>query len=138
GEPRRRDRWRPVQHRLLHALLPAADADLRAGIVDAVGDHRTTVVAPGERDVDLVAAPGAMLARPELPGLRMACRALHVAMADRPGLRQRALAADEGVVLRNRPIGRYPHDLAEVAVQVLGAVALVEPVPQGDEELAVL
>src|SRR3546814_18029267 len=79
-------------------------ADLLAGIVDPVGDHRPAVIAPGLRDVDLVAAARAMLVQPDGAGLRADRHALDVAMAVGPDFRLRAGAADEGIVGRHAAV----------------------------------
>ncbi|HNQ08444.1 MAG TPA: hypothetical protein PKH97_14805 [Tetrasphaera sp.] len=77
----RRDRGIPEEDRLLHAVLVRADADLRAGIIDAIGDDRPAVVLALLGTIDFIAATRAMLRRPELARVRMQSRALHVAMA---------------------------------------------------------
>ena len=62
----RRDHRIPVVDRLLHAVPLGAFADLRARVVDAVGDDRPAVVLARLRWFELVAAARAVLHRPQL------------------------------------------------------------------------
>src|SRR5690606_17257416 len=126
----------PVVQRLLHARrLAQAFADRGAVVVHAMADHRPAVVAAGTGDVQLVAALGTVFGLPELTGIRMQGRALHVAVAVRPDRRQRLLAAGEGVVGRNAAVAFDPVNLALALVQALHALGLAA-VAGGDVEPA--
>ena len=138
GHARGRDRGRPLQHRRRHVRALAAGADLAAGdVFAAVGDLRPAVVAPGERAVHLVAALRAVLVGPQLAGERMHGRALHVAVAPGPDLGARVGAPGERVVGGHAAVGLDAHHLAEMAVERLGALAMVEAVAQGHEQASV-
>jgi hypothetical protein len=137
GEPGGRDGRIPVEDRLLHARRRPAPADLRAGIVDAIADHRPAIVAAREHPVDLIPAARAVLGRPKVPGLRVERGSLHVAMTVGPDLGLGPRLVPEGIVGRHAAIGVDAHHLAEVARQVLRLLPIVEPVAHGDEERAV-
>src|SRR5690606_13022892 len=111
-------------------------ADRAAAVLDAVGDDRPAVVAPGAHDVQLVAAAGAVLHGPQLARSRVQGRALDVAVAQRPDLGPRARLADEGIVRRDRAVGVDAHDLAQVAAGILGLGPGLQigPLAQGDVE----
>src|SRR5690606_30458357 len=113
------DRGIPVMDRLLHAFLVRTLADLSAGIVPPVGDHRPAIVLAGFRHVDLIAAARAVLDDPKLTARRIDRRSLRIAMAVRPDLRPHAILADERIVLRHRSVRRETHDLAEMAGKIL-------------------
>src|SRR6186713_3244107 len=61
--------------------------------------------------------------------------ALRIAMAVRPDFGT-CILADEGIVLRDRPVGIDAHDLAEVAGEVLRRIEL-EALAERDEQGAV-
>src|SRR5436309_5149952 len=110
----------PVVARLLHPFfLRDVAGNRRAAVLDAVRDRRPAVVLPFPRDVDLVAAARAVLDLPQLAGLRMKRRSLHVAMAERPDLVTHALRRGKRIVLRNRAIGVEADDLPEQTVHPL-------------------
>src|SRR5207247_5378623 len=66
-----------------------------------------------------VAAARAVLDLPQLAGLRMKRRSLHVAMAERPDLVTHALRTGKRIVLRNRAVGIEADDLPEQTVHPL-------------------
>src|SRR5262245_2712484 len=67
----------PVVDRLFHALVGRhAITDLEAGIFAAIADHRPAIILAGRRMIQLIAAAGAMLQRPQFAGLRVQCRSL--------------------------------------------------------------
>src|SRR4030095_12148826 len=79
-----RDRRNPVFDRLLHAVFGRAVVDLRAGVIDAVTDHRPAVVPAFAHHVDLVAAARTVLDVPGLAGRRIDRERLYVAMSITP------------------------------------------------------
>ena len=86
-------------------------ADRRAVVVDAVGDDRPAVVAPGLDAVELVAAARAVLRGPELARHRVEREPLGVAVAVAPDAGESARAPHEGVVLRHAAVVEHAVDL---------------------------
>ena len=58
-------------------------------------------------------------------------------MTERPDFRQGARLPDERIVCGDRALRSDPDDLAEVVVQFLRTIAVVEAIPEGHEEVAV-
>ena len=90
-----------------------------AGVIVAVADLGEAVVLALVDDVDLVAASRPVLAEPERARARMDGDALIVAKAKREDLGTRAGAADERIVVRDRPVGVDPQHFPHVAIEVL-------------------
>src|SRR5690606_14513527 len=109
----------PIINRLLHAVLVRSLADLRAGIVPAIGDDRPAVILAGLRNIDLVAAARAVFDGPELAALRMDRGALRIAVPVRPDFRPHAFLADERIALGHRAVRRDAHHLAEMTGEIL-------------------
>jgi hypothetical protein len=114
--------------------VPFADFGADA-VVDAVGDDRPAVIDAGADDVDLVASLRTVLMRPEFAGLRMQCRALHVAVAEGELFRFPAGLADEGVVGGDAPVVVQADYRAGMIVRPLSALHLAA-VSQGDVKVA--
>lgn len=75
------DRGHPVFDGLLHALFRSALVNLRSVVVDAVADHRPSVVLASANDVDLVAAFRSVFDFPKDAGGGIDREALRVAVA---------------------------------------------------------
>ena len=115
GQGRRRDHRIPVVARLLHAgLLDDRVADLRAGVVDAVHDHRPAVVLALLDDVQLVTAARAVLHFPQ-PAVGRERQPLRRPVAHGPRARQ----AQRRIAGRRLAFGRDVNHLAQIGIQVL-------------------
>src|SRR5262249_18500142 len=74
---------------------------------------------------------------PELAGVRVDRGTLDVAMPVRPDLGSRTLAADEWIVRGHAAVALDPHDLAQVRIETLCAVAILLALAEGDEKPSV-
>src|SRR5688500_17840979 len=100
--------------------------DARPVIIAPETDGRPSVVAPGQADVDLVAAVGPVLVVPQHARFRMNDQRQGVAMPERVDLRPIAGAIHERVVRRYGAIVAKTKDLAAQArglLRDLGDVA---------------
>ena len=122
--------------RLLHASTLGALAHLAAAVVFAVGDDGPAVVAPGQGQVDLVATLWAVFVHP-VSAVRGECGPLCVAVAVAPDFGQCARFAYKGVVGRHGAVLVHAHHLAQVVVELLGVVAPVVSLTQGQKQRAV-
>src|SRR5690606_28408301 len=91
----------------------------RAAIFGAIGNNRPTIILSGLGNIYFIAPARPMLIGPEPSRFRVKRRALLVAMAVRPDLRQRAFLSRKRVVFRHRAIRPDADDLAEMGVEVL-------------------
>ncbi len=112
--------------------------DLRAGVIDAVADHRPAVILALGDDVDLVAAARAVLDLPELAGGGMDRK--RPARCDgrssrSPAWRRRGRRTD---CLRAPSRRRDADHLAEMIGETLRVVAVGEMLAQRDEQIAVV
>src|SRR6187399_747601 len=82
GHARHGNGRRPVDERILDAVLAEFLRLPRSGIGAAETDDRPAVVATGTDDVDLVAAVRTVFVLPELSGCRMNRQAERIAMSD--------------------------------------------------------
>src|SRR5262245_10234385 len=82
GGTRRGDGGIPIVHRLLQAGLMRTHTNFAAIVVASVADHGPAVVFARLRNVDLIAAAGTVLDRPQLAACWMECCGLHIAVAD--------------------------------------------------------
>src|SRR5262245_13147550 len=134
---RRCDRRHPVPQRLLHSRLVRALVDLGAAVVDAVADHRPTVILALLDNVDLVAAARAVFVLPQLACGGVQRETLRIAMAVAPDFRFGAGLAGERIVGRHRAIRPDADDLAEVVSETLRLVARSEMLAQGQKEAVI-
>ena len=127
GEAGGGDGGQPHHDRRLVAVAGRVRRDPRAGIEAPEAHQRPAVVAAGLEDVELVAAVGAVLVLPDVPGPGVQREAEGVAVPDGVDLRPVARLAHEGVVVGHRAVVVEPQHLAAQAHGVLG----------GHEEVAV-
>ncbi|MPM49202.1 hypothetical protein SDC9_95930 [bioreactor metagenome] len=116
-------------HRLLHALLRRALADLAAAIVLSKSNHRPAIVTPRAHQIEFIAALRAVLDYPEA-SVRRHRGGLHVAVPPTPYFGKRTGAACQRVVGRHLTIRLHAHHLAQVVVQRLRLLLLIEALAQ--------
>ena len=133
----RSDRRYPVHDGLLHARPRGLLRDDRPRVIDAIRDRRPAVVGAGAHPVHFITAPGTVLVHPYLARVRLQRESLHVPMAVRIDLRQRTGPAHEGIVRGNRSVIVEAHDFAEVGIEPLGLIAMIESIADRRVELAV-
>src|SRR5258707_13920634 len=81
---RRRDRRRPIDHRLLESRALGIRRNIGTGVVHAIRDHRPTIIPARHDDVEFIAAARTMLCFVKPSALCIEGHALLVAMA--PGI----------------------------------------------------
>src|SRR5271168_2300837 len=108
-QSRRRDRGRPVDHRLLEPRALRIGRHIGAGIIHAVSDYRPTIVAARHDDVQFIAAARAMFCFPEPPAGYIEDQALLVAMTPGIDFRANGRLSDEWIVLRDAAVFVQAH-----------------------------
>src|SRR5260221_4465951 len=98
--------------------MRAAVADGGAWIVDAMRNHRPSVILAFLDDVQLVAAARAMLGFPQAPS-RIEGQAFLAAQAIGPDFRKNTRLPQKRIVGRGRAVGRDVNDLTEIGVHAL-------------------
>ena len=121
-EPGRRDRRQPQNQRLLDTFAERRRRNPRAVVVAAEAELRPAVVAPGQQQIDLVAAVRAVLGVQHGAGRGVHREAELVTMAVREDLGPRAGLADERVAGRRLAVVAQPQDFAIDVPKVLGRV----------------
>src|SRR5580698_2623292 len=100
-ESRRRDRRRPINHRLLEPRALRIRRNIRPGIVHAISDDRPAVVPACHDDVQFIAAARTMLCFIKPSALYIEEQALRVAMTPGIDFRTDGALSDEWIVIRH-------------------------------------
>src|SRR5580692_5600989 len=116
-ESRRRDRRRPINHRLLEPRALRIRRNIGTGIVHAISDHRPTIVPARYDDVQFIPAARTMLRFVQPSALYIEDQALLVAMTPSVDFRTDGSLPDERIILRHAAVFVQADNLSEIRRQ---------------------